>query len=135
MPDMSACDLVIIGGGLAGSALGRIMALAGYDVLIIEKETAFRDRVSGEMLLPWGSHEAHLLGIYVVLLERCATEVLREHVSLEVWRPSRVTTEARHGMRHADCSSSIRKCRKHCWRAPSKQEEKRQSAVGGSKRS
>lgn len=74
-----ACDLLIIGGGLAGAALGRSMALAGHDVLIIEKETAFRDRVRGEVLLPWGSHEAQLLGLYDLLLERCAREFLREY--------------------------------------------------------
>ena len=40
-------DLLIIGGGLAGAALGRSMALAGAHVLIIEKETEFRDRIRG----------------------------------------------------------------------------------------
>jgi 2-polyprenyl-6-methoxyphenol hydroxylase-like FAD-dependent oxidoreductase len=75
-----AYDLLIIGGGLAGAALGRSMALAGHGVLIIEKDTAFRDRVRGEVLLPWGSHEAQLLGIYGILLERCAREFLREHL-------------------------------------------------------
>jgi 2-polyprenyl-6-methoxyphenol hydroxylase-like FAD-dependent oxidoreductase len=52
-------DLLIIGGGLAGSALGRSMALAGFKVLIIEKEMKFRDRVRGEVLLPWGSVERY----------------------------------------------------------------------------
>ncbi len=82
MERLTAFDLVIIGGGLAGASLGRVMALAGYDVLIIEKETAFRDRVRGEVLLPWGSHEAQLLGIYDLLVERCAREFLREHFFL-----------------------------------------------------
>ena len=71
-------DLVIIGGGLAGSALGGSMALAGFRVLIIEKEMKFRDRVRGEVLLPWGSVEAIELGIYDVLLENCASEAARE---------------------------------------------------------
>lgn len=79
MGGTKACDLIIIGGGLAGASLGRVMALAGFDVIILEKETAFRDRVRGEVLLPWGSHEAQLLGIYDLLLERCAREFLREH--------------------------------------------------------
>jgi 2-polyprenyl-6-methoxyphenol hydroxylase-like FAD-dependent oxidoreductase len=79
MNGVKACDLLIIGGGLAGASLGRAMAVAGYDVLIIEKETTFRDRVRGEVLLPWGSHEAQLLGIYDLLLERCAREFLREY--------------------------------------------------------
>jgi 2-polyprenyl-6-methoxyphenol hydroxylase-like FAD-dependent oxidoreductase len=79
---VKTCDLLIIGGGLAGASLGRVMALAGHDVIILEKEAAFRDRVRGEVLLPWGSHEAQLLGIYDLLLERCAREFLREHFFL-----------------------------------------------------
>lgn len=71
-------DLLIIGGGLAGAALGRSMALAGAHVLIIEKETEFRDRIRGEVLLPWGSVEAKELGIYDVLLQSCAREAPRE---------------------------------------------------------
>jgi 2-polyprenyl-6-methoxyphenol hydroxylase-like FAD-dependent oxidoreductase len=71
-------DLLIIGGGLAGSALGRSMALAGFHVLIVEKEMNFRDRVRGEVLLPWGSVEAQELGIHDILLEACASEAARE---------------------------------------------------------
>lgn len=71
-------DLLIIGGGLAGSVLGRAMALAGFHVLIIEKEMKFRDRVRGEVLLPWGTVEAQELGIYDILLGTCASEAPRE---------------------------------------------------------
>lgn len=71
-------DLLIIGGGLAGSALGRSMALAGFHVLIVEKEMKFRDRVRGEVLLPWGSVEAQELGVYDILLKTCASEAARE---------------------------------------------------------
>lgn len=35
------------------------MALASFRVLIIEKELKFRDRIRGEVLLPWGSVEAN----------------------------------------------------------------------------
>ncbi len=55
------------------------MALAGFRVLIIEKEKKFRDRVRGEVLLPWGSVEALELGIYDTLLKSCASEAAREH--------------------------------------------------------
>lgn len=72
------CDIVIVGGGLAGSVLGASMARTGSSVLIVEKETAFRDRVRGEVLLPWGSVEAKALGIYDLLLEGCARAVQRE---------------------------------------------------------
>jgi 2-polyprenyl-6-methoxyphenol hydroxylase-like FAD-dependent oxidoreductase len=72
-------DLLIIGGGLAGATLGRSMALAGFQVLIVEKELNFRDRIRGEVLLPWGSVEAKELGIYDCLLETCGREAAREH--------------------------------------------------------
>ena len=72
-------DLLIIGGGLAGATLGRSMALAGFRILIIEKEMKFRDRIRGEVVLPWGSVEAQELGIYDLLLSGCAREALRSH--------------------------------------------------------
>jgi menaquinone-9 beta-reductase len=72
-------DLLIIGGGIAGATLGRAMALTGAQVLIVEKEVEFRDRVRGEVLLPWGSVEAKELGIYDVLLGSCAREAPREY--------------------------------------------------------
>jgi menaquinone-9 beta-reductase len=71
-------DLMIVGGGIAGSTLGRRMALAGLHVLIIEKDLEFRDRIRGEVLLPWGSVEAKRLGVYDLLLASCATEAPRE---------------------------------------------------------
>src|ERR1700741_1750709 len=67
-------DLVIVGGGIASSALGRAMAQSGADVLIIEKELRYRDRIRGEILMPWGSLEAKSLGIYDIFLRSCARE-------------------------------------------------------------
>ena len=55
------------------------MALAGFRVLIVEKELKFRDRVRGEVLLPWGSVEAKELDIYETLLETGAQEAGRQH--------------------------------------------------------
>ena len=68
-------DLVVVGGGLAGSALGVAIAQHGACVLIIEKEAAFRDRVRGEGMLPWGAAEARALGLYQPLLDSCARDV------------------------------------------------------------
>ena len=78
MSGKPAFDLLIIGGGLAGSALGRAMALAGASVLIIERELAFRDRIRGEVLHPWGTVEAQNLGLCELLLGSCARQVLHE---------------------------------------------------------
>lgn len=68
-------DLIIAGGGLAGSALAISLAGSGLRILIIEQQTEFRDRIRGEFLMPWGSLEAQRLGIYDLLLESCATEI------------------------------------------------------------
>lgn len=68
-------DLIIVGGGLAGSALAISLAGAGLRILVIEAQHEFRDRIRGEVLMPWGSLEAQRLGIYDILLESCAIEI------------------------------------------------------------
>src|SRR6266542_1165182 len=68
-------DLIIVGGGLAGSSLAKAMAQAGADVLLVERETQFRDRVRGEGMHPWGATEARALGIYEPMIASCAHEV------------------------------------------------------------
>lgn len=67
-------DAIIVGGGLAGASLAKGVGEAGKRVLVLERETAFRDRVRGEFLCPWGVAEARNLGIYRPLLETCARE-------------------------------------------------------------
>lgn len=56
-------DIVIAGGGLAGSLLAGVMARAGFGVLIVEREERFRDRVRGESVFPWGVAEIEQLNI------------------------------------------------------------------------
>jgi 2-polyprenyl-6-methoxyphenol hydroxylase-like FAD-dependent oxidoreductase len=68
-------DLIVIGGGVTGSALASRMASAGARVLIVERESGFRDRVRGEALQPWGVAEARKLGI-ADILEETAAELL-----------------------------------------------------------
>ena len=62
--DMPDVDIAIVGGGIAGSALGGLLARAGLTVLIVERETAFSDRVRGEWMAPWGVVELRRLGLY-----------------------------------------------------------------------
>jgi flavin-dependent dehydrogenase len=47
-------DLITVGGGLAGAALAKALAERGARVLVLERETRFRDRVRGEAMHPWG---------------------------------------------------------------------------------
>jgi 2-polyprenyl-6-methoxyphenol hydroxylase-like FAD-dependent oxidoreductase len=57
-------DAIVVGGGLAGSAVADQLARFGANVLVLERETQFKDRVRGENMLPWGVGAARRLGIY-----------------------------------------------------------------------
>ena len=61
-------DLIIIGGGIAGSALATVMAKDGKSVLLLEKSTVFEDRVRGEWIAPWGVVETKRTGLYDTLV-------------------------------------------------------------------
>ena len=68
-------DLIIVGGGIAGSTLALVMARAGAAVLVLEREECFRDRIRGEGIHVWGTVDAKALGIQDLLLDRCAHEL------------------------------------------------------------
>lgn len=51
-------DLVVVGGGIAGSTLARPLAGHWARMLVLEREMAFRDRMRGEQMHPWGVAEA-----------------------------------------------------------------------------
>ncbi len=61
-------DVIIVGGGLGGAVAARKLAETGRRVLVLEREMAFRDRVRGEQMHPWGGAVARRLGIYDELL-------------------------------------------------------------------
>lgn len=61
------CDVVIVGGGIAGSALAAVLARAGKSVLLLEKTEVFKDVVRGEWIAPWGVAEAKRSGLYEAL--------------------------------------------------------------------
>ena len=75
MTNSKVFDVVTVGGGMAASALAIAMARSGARVLVLEKETKFRDRVRGEALTPWGVAEARKLGLAELLLNTCAKEL------------------------------------------------------------
>jgi 2-polyprenyl-6-methoxyphenol hydroxylase-like FAD-dependent oxidoreductase len=68
-------DLVIVGGGLAGSCLALVTARQGASVLVLEREERFRDRIRGEAVHVWGTADAHAVGVFDQLRERCAHEL------------------------------------------------------------
>jgi menaquinone-9 beta-reductase len=67
MAPTQAFDVIVVGGGLAGSALAGVLAQAGLGVLVVEREAGFRDRIRGELTWPWGVAEARELGLEAVL--------------------------------------------------------------------
>jgi 2-polyprenyl-6-methoxyphenol hydroxylase-like FAD-dependent oxidoreductase len=56
-------DVVVVGGGLAGSTLATVLARSGRKVVILEREAKFKDRVRGENMMPWGVATARRLGV------------------------------------------------------------------------
>jgi NADPH-dependent 2,4-dienoyl-CoA reductase/sulfur reductase-like enzyme len=54
-------DIAIVGGVLAGSALAKAMAEKHFRVIVLERETEFRDRVRGEQMACWSVAEAREL--------------------------------------------------------------------------
>ena len=62
-------DIITVGGGLGGASLAKVMAEHGSRVLVIERETEFKDRVRGEAMSPWGVSDARRIGILDVLME------------------------------------------------------------------
>jgi menaquinone-9 beta-reductase len=69
-------DIVVAGGGIAGSCFAGVMARAGYGVLLVEREAQFRDRVRSECTWPWGVAELTRLGLREVLDRAGAVAVL-----------------------------------------------------------
>ncbi len=62
-------DVVIVGGGIAGSALATVLARDGYEVLVLERQTTYRDKVRGEALCCWGVAELLRLDLEKLLLD------------------------------------------------------------------
>jgi menaquinone-9 beta-reductase len=47
-------DVVIVGGGIAGSSLAYALASAGRAVTVLESSVEYTDRVRGETMVPLG---------------------------------------------------------------------------------
>jgi len=67
MPDTP--EIVIVGAGISGGALATALVRSGRTVLLLEKTVVHRDRVRGEIMVPWGVDEAGQLGVLDDLLE------------------------------------------------------------------
>ncbi|MBV9045413.1 MAG: FAD-dependent monooxygenase [Alphaproteobacteria bacterium] len=79
---MQTYDLIVIGGGIGGSALSAVMAKAGKSVLLLEQSTKYEDRVRGEWIAPWGVTETRRVGLYDLLV-RAGGHHLARHISYD----------------------------------------------------
>ena len=87
-------DLIIIGGGIGGSALATVMAKAGRSVLLLEQSEVYEDRVRGEWIAPWGVDEVKRVGLYDLLIGAGGHHVTR-HVTYDEDRdPAAAEAEA-----------------------------------------
>ena len=77
-----AYDMIIVGGGIGGSALAATMASAGKSVLLLERTEVYEDKVRGEWIAPWGVAETKRLGLYE-LLRQAGGHHIKQHVTYD----------------------------------------------------
>jgi 2-polyprenyl-6-methoxyphenol hydroxylase-like FAD-dependent oxidoreductase len=81
----SSPDVVIVGGGIGGGALATVLALGKLEVLVLERETIYPDRVRGEWVAPWGVAEMKRLGFLDLLVQHGGLIVTRNVMYDEIW--------------------------------------------------
>ncbi|MBB3180552.1 NAD(P)/FAD-dependent oxidoreductase [Variovorax sp. Sphag1AA] len=70
MSPLSACDVLVIGAGPAGSACAQMLARAGVDVLLVDQHDFPRDKVCGDGLIPDAHRALERLGVLGEVLSR-----------------------------------------------------------------
>src|SRR5215213_801778 len=68
-------DVIVIGGGIAGSVLAGVLARSGLGVLVLEKEARFRDRVRGETTWPYGVADGLAMGLNELFTQAGTIEI------------------------------------------------------------
>ncbi|MFF8772509.1 NAD(P)/FAD-dependent oxidoreductase [Kitasatospora sp. NPDC015120] len=89
-------DVVIVGGGIAGSALAAALAGDGLDVLLLERQAVYRDKVRGEVINCWGVAELLELGLEECILKAGGTYVDRFIGFDEIVTPETARANALH---------------------------------------
>ena len=87
-------DVVIVGAGIAGGALGTVLARAGFEVVLLERETTYPDRVRGEYLTPWGVSELGRLDLLQPLRDAGALFTRRNIPYDELYAPAEAEARA-----------------------------------------
>ncbi len=91
---MQTYDLIIVGGGIGGSALATVMAEAGRSVLLLEQSEVYEDKVRGEWIAPWGVAEVHRLGLYERLMAAGGHHIARHVTYDETLDPAKAEAAA-----------------------------------------
>jgi 2-polyprenyl-6-methoxyphenol hydroxylase-like FAD-dependent oxidoreductase len=60
-------DVAVVGAGIAGASIATVLARGGVEVLLLERQGGYRDRVRGEYMATWGVLEARALGLEDVI--------------------------------------------------------------------
>jgi menaquinone-9 beta-reductase len=75
-------DVVIAGGGIAGSGAATVLAGAGRSVCVVEPTTEYPDIVRGEWMAPWGVAHSQATGVYDVLIAAGGHHIAR-HIGFD----------------------------------------------------
>lgn len=95
---MRRVDVVVVGAGIAGGAMATVLARSGVDVLLLERDQVFRDRVRGETMFPWGVAELQRLGLRDELVDAGGGFARELFMYDELYEPSTVRAIPLHAM-------------------------------------
>jgi geranylgeranyl reductase family protein len=80
------CEVLVVGAGPAGSACAQMLARAGLDVLLVDRQDFPRQKVCGDGLIPDAQGALARLGVLDAVLARAATASHVACVAPRGWR-------------------------------------------------
>ena len=75
--------MIVVGSGPAGSAAAHYLAIAGYDVILIDRCKFPRDKICGDFVSPVAQNELAQLGITRTLEFKSANQITKASVYLD----------------------------------------------------
>src|ERR1700722_5277459 len=87
-------EVVVVGTGIAGGQLGTVLARTGFEVVLLERENSYPDRVRGEFIVPWGVTELTKLELLQPLREAGALFTKRNIPYDEIFAPAEAEARA-----------------------------------------